>query len=319
MSVKEYLVKNSTPFLDNYKNVLMLEVLESNAFSTPNEMAEYTRIPLNEVNEILQILYNNSLVSFNKERYKITNNGINVLNRMGLSDIQIINLLENTQFKAEEYNIYKSLFEVCRKDFLDYYLVFAKVLGKIWQMECEDIIKKFCADIDDAAMKKESYSFIIAILIHDFAQILYTDETSKLMNYYTKLYNYSMNNSCISTKVYHSSKRKKQIDKDERDVAVERAKEILEKTMYQKQVTFENYDTNWNNWIRSKKYNINNDFKLSNSILHNDDLVNKIFLNNDIEQLAKALNISKIQTRFVLKNIKSKVDSLLREDKDVSY
>ena len=68
MNLKEYLVTNNSTLLDNPKNILILEWLEANTLCTPVEISEKTQISLQEVNEIIQILYKNYLISFKSDK-----------------------------------------------------------------------------------------------------------------------------------------------------------------------------------------------------------------------------------------------------------
>ena len=123
MNVKTYLKTNSSPLLDNPKNILILEWLEGNSFCTLTEISTRTNIPLKEINEIIQILYKNNLVTYNKDKYEITIDGIKLLDKLGLSDIQISSLLNQTDFQPEECSIYKSIFHEWRSNFINIYLL----------------------------------------------------------------------------------------------------------------------------------------------------------------------------------------------------
>ncbi len=56
---------------------------------------------------------------------------------------------------------------------------------------------------------------------------------------------------------------------------------------------------------------LNQDFELSYNITTNIDLLNNIFACNDLKQLSDMLNMTEEQTKFVIKNIRSKIDYLL--------
>lgn len=314
MNVKEYVFVNNYPLLDNPKNLFMLEWLETKAFCTPSEISEYTRIPQKEVNDILQTLYKNSLVSFSDERYKITFNGIKMLNSMGLSDLQIKNLLSQTAFKSGELSLYKSLFEIWRTDFLDIYLMFFNILDGAF-----DDIYQSTSKITSYLSKistKETYTILVATLLHDMGNILYTNETSKLMNYYTDLHNYCSVNYCYSSEIYHRKSKHWETNTQKSDFSKYVSKYFKDKLFHTYSIYANDLETKQQvRFLKPTKYyapnTINRDFDLSCEILSNSSLLNSILTSQNLNELSSSLHLTKAQTKFILKNIRAKIDTLL--------
>lgn len=311
MNVKEYLITNNLPLLDNPKNIFILEWLEANAFCTPLEISINTKIPLKEINDILQTLYKNALVSFNEEKYKITFNGIKILNKLGLSDIQIKKLLSKTVFKTDELALYQSLFETWRADFLDIYLIFFYMLHK----ECDDIFHSYSnitSYLSEISVK-ETYTIVLATLLHDFGNILYTDETSKLMKYYTALYDYSLQNYCLSSEIYHYTSKYWKANTKKSDFSKYISNYFKNKLSrsYINDLESKHQFDNFKLYNFYNKNTINKDFELSYKILTNNTLLNSILTSQNISELSSSLHLTKAQTKFILKSIRSKIDALL--------
>lgn len=318
MNIKEYLQTNNSLLLETPKNILILEWLEANSFCTPIEISNNTHISLQEVNEILQILYKNSLISFNENKYVISSKGIQLLNKLGFSDLQIANLLDQTDFEKEEYSIYKSILETWRSQFLDYYLVMSSII----ENECDNICLPYFSSFK--APKKKNYtSIFVATLLHELAHILYTNENSLLMNYYTILYNYSFVNHCFSSEIYHFNSKHWKTDSEKNDFSKYVRDSLRKKWIniflclttpegkpQSKYITLnETYNT----------YHLNQDFALSHKIANSSELLNSIFACKDLKQLSTMLHLTETQTRFILKSIRSKIDGLIPNEVDTTY
>lgn len=318
MNIKEYLQTNNSPLFENPKNILILEWLEANAFCTPIEISKNTHILLQEVNEILQILYKNSLISFNEDKYAISSKGIELLNKLGFSDLQITNLLNQTDFKKDEYLIYKSIFETWRSQFLNYYLVMSNIIKN----QCDNICLPYFSKTE--VPKKKSYtSMFIVTLLHELAHVLYTDENSLLMNYYTALYDYSFLHYCTSSEIYHSESKYWKTDNNKNQFSA-----YIRNTLRKGFTTAFLYLTTPKTEIDDKNlvlneiykiYHLNQDFALSHKISANNELLNNIFICNDIKQLSATLHLTESQTKFILKSIRSKIDILLPSETDTTY
>lgn len=297
MNVKEYLMTNSSPLLDNPKNILILEWLEANSFCSPIEISTRINLPIQEINEIIQILYKNNLITFCNNKYKITTNGIKLLDKLGLSDLQITSLMGKTDFQEEEYSIYKSIFHEWRSNFLDIYLFISYTL----ENEYNDICMSFS---DFILSPKTGHSILIASLFHNFAQILYTEENSNLMKYYNDLFEYSFMNHCVSSELYHTTS--KYWSPNEKHVQ-------LISNFHNSLNLF--CETSIHTFIFPEKYeigNINNDFSISYNLITDPKLLSKIFISQNLDELSKKFNWTEQQTKFFLKSIRSKVDTLLQ-------
>lgn len=307
MNVKEYLNINSSPLLDDPQNILLLEWLEANAFCTPAEISKYTKISLNKVNDILHILYKNSLVSFRGEKYKITFKGIKILDKLGLSDLQIQNLLSKTNFINDEYFLYKALFKTWRSNFLDFYLIIYNILDQKWN----DVLELYSNSPSLTKIsEKDTYTIFVATLMHDFGSILYADETSRLMTYYTKLYDYSLQNYCFSSEIYHNTS----IHWQSNNIKSNFSKLISgylktaskPRCVSRCQPTSDMQMFNWYDVTT-----LNYDLGLSHKILSNDAFLNSIFDSENFDDLCSNLQLTPAQTKFLLKSIRSKIENLM--------
>lgn len=313
MNTKEYLITNSSPLLDNPKNIFILEWLEANTFCTPLDISKSTKISLTEVNEILQILYKNSLVSFTNEKYKITFNGIKILNKMGLSDLQIKKLLSLTKFKSKELALYQSIFETWRTEFLDTYLFFFYVLDK----EYDNTLQAYSnnASCLSEIPNKETYTIFIATMLHDFGSIMYSNETSRLMAYYTNLYEYSLYNYCFSSEIYHHRSDYWEPDTIRSNFSKYisiHLKNKLHSYTRSKEKKFHIENFNLSKFYRHNT--LNDDFDLYYKILTDNTLLNNIINSNTLSDLSISLHLSETQTKFVLKSIRTKINTLLLEE-----
>lgn len=316
MNVKTYLMTNSSPLLDNPKNILILEWLEGNSFCTLTEISTRTNIPLKEVSEIIQILYKNNLVTYIEDKYEITNDGIKLLDKLGLSDLQISTLLEQTDFQPEEYAIYKSIFHEWRSNFLSTYLFISDTI--------ENEYNNICMSFSNIwASPKIGHSIFTASLLHKFAQILYTEETSKLMMHYNALFEYSLFTHCLSSEVYHTTSKYWKSDKkrvllinsldDEINTFLKKSLHVL----YPSNIITENniFIVPGNHDIRN---NINYDFSTSYNLIKDPELLNKIFTSQNLTELTEEYNWTEYQAKFILKSIRSKIDVLLQPEKSIS-
>jgi len=139
VSFKEYLSINSLPLLDNMMNIFILMWLEKSGMTSAAEISETTNIALESVNVILRDLYANGLAAINGDSCRITENGIELLDKFGYSDTHIQNILANTSFKADELCIYNSLFTDYRKNYLYIYLW----MLYFYKKEYESTLKQF--------------------------------------------------------------------------------------------------------------------------------------------------------------------------------
>lgn len=315
MSIKEYLQTNNSPLFETPKNILILEWLEANIFCTPIEISKNIHLSLQEVNEILQILYKNSLISFYEDKYIISSKGIELLNRLGLSDLQITNLLNQTDFEEDEYTIYKAIFKTWRAEFLDYYLIISNLIKN----ECDNICLPYFSDLK--IPKKKNYtSIFVATLLHEVGHILYTNEKSLLMSHYTDLYYYSLANHCSSSEVYHFKSDYWKTDNTKSDFCV-----FIINSLRKQWANFflclpHHQSNTENNYLFLKNtyntYHLNQDFALSHKIATDVDLLNSIFTCKNLKQLSDMLHMTETQAKFVLKNIRSKIDCLLPSETD---
>ena len=310
MNVKEYLLINNTPLLNDSKNVFILEWLEANSFCTPFEISQSTNISLSEIHKILQVLYKNSLISLIDEKYKINLNGIKLLNKLGLSDLQINKMLEQTKFVTGEYNIYKSIFRTWRMNFTDFYLIILQIIK-----DYDSVYNLFW---NSNSSIEDSYSIFIATLFNKFSNVLYTNETSELMNHYIDLYNFSSVNYCYSSEIYHT----KICNWDSKSNNIIFSKNISDYLNHKLFNSLENKKQaeNFNFLNLNYSNNINHDFELSYKISTNKILLDNILSSQNIKELKKRLNLTELQTRFILKSIRSKINNLLlSEDKIVPH
>ncbi len=317
MNIKTYLTTNSSPLLDNPKNVLILEWLEGNSFCTLTEISTKTNIPLKEISEILQILYKNNLVICIEDKYKITTDGIKLLDKLGLSDLQISTLLDQTDFQPEECSIYKSIFHEWRSNFTNIYLFFSYTL----ENEYENIFNSLSHIFSS---KKSGKTVFMASLLHHFSQILYTEESSNLMKYYNELFEFSYINHCLSSEIYHSTS--KYWNPDKNYMLLINNLNISSNALWQKTIhTLNKFDNTIKNniLIIPRNHNINNinyDFSTGYDLLKNPELLSKIFTSKNIVELSKEFNWTEYQAKFILKSIRSKIDALLLTGKtDTSY
>lgn len=318
MNIREYLKTNDFPLFETPKNILILEWLEANAFCTPIDISKNTHIPLQEVNEIVQILYKNYLISFSGDKYAISPKGIVLLNKLGFSDIQITKLLNQTEFEKDEYLIYKSILETWRSQFLDYYLVMTNIIKN----HCDNICLQYFSRAD--VPKKKNYtSIFIVTLLHELAYVLYTDENSLLMNCYTTLYDYSLSNHCVSSEIYHLESKCWKADNKKNEFSSYIRNTLRKKFttvfLYLNTSKTEKKDRNLLLNELYKTYHLNQDFDLSSKIATNNELLNSIFTCNDIKQLSACLHLKEIQTKFILKSIRSKIELLLSNETDITY
>lgn len=313
MNIKTYLMTNSSPLLDNPQNILILEWLEGNSFYTLKEISARTNIPLNQVSEIIQILYKNNLVTYIEDKYKITTEGIKLLDKLGLSDLQISTILDQADFQTEEYAIYKSIFHEWRANFLSIYLLFFDAIDNVYN----DICNSFSHIIESPKM---GHSLLIASLLHEFSYILYQKENSNLMKYYNILFDYSFTNYCISSEVYHTNSNFWTTDTN-RIVLINNFNNSLN-TLWKKS----NHKLlHFNSFIKNNvlfmpgyhdiKHNINHDFSISHNLITNPELLGKIFISQNLTELSKEFNWTEYQTIFILKSIRSKIDALLLTEK----
>lgn len=310
MNVKEYLIINNTPLLDDSKNIFILEWLEANAFCTPLEISQSTNISLGEIHETLQVLYKNSLVSFIGERYKINLNGIKLLNKLGLSDLQINKILEQTKFVAGEYNIYKSIFQTWRMNFSDFYLIILQIIN-----DYENVCNLFW---DSTTSIEESYSIFVATLFNEFGNVLYTDETSELMNHYTDLYNFSSVNYCYSSEIYRTAICSWDPNSN-KIIFSKNISDYLRKKLFNLSFTFLENKKQIENLNFFNLYNsndINRDLELSYKISTNNMLLDNILSSQNIKELRDQINLTESQTKFILKSIRSKIDNLLLNENE---
>lgn len=306
MNSKTYLMTNSIPLLDNPKNILILEWLEGNSFCTLAEISSKTNIPLKEVSEIIQILYKNNLVTYNSDKYEITIDGINLLDKLGLSDLQISTLLNKTDFQPDEYSIYKSIFHEWRSNFLSIYLfIFDTIENKY-----DSICMPFSHIVSSSGT---GHSILIASLFHKLGQILYMEETSNLMKYYTALYEYSFKNHCLSSEIYHTTSKYWNPDK-EHIILFNHFHSSAESFIHKLQHYCNNIESN-DNVILLETHNPNNinyDFSISYNLITHPNLLSKIFIAQNLAELSKEFNWTESQAKFILKSIRSKIDTLLQ-------
>lgn len=309
MNVKTYLMTNSSPLLDNPKNILILEWLEGNSFCSPTEISTRTNIPLKEVNNIIQILYKNNLVAYNKNKYEITIDGIKLLDKLGLSDLRISTLLEQTDFQSEEYAIYKSIFHEWRSNFLNIYLFISDTIENEYN-------NLYMSLSNVASSSKTGHSILIASLFHKFAQILYTEENSLLMKYYNSLFEYSLLNHCISSEIYHYNSKYWEPNKN-RIMLYNKVEKSLNVSWLQIfQSLCDMQSKKGNNYFKLYgNYNVNDlnyDLLLSYNIMKNSELISKIFTSQSLNELSQEFNWTEYQTNFILKSIRTKIDNLLQ-------
>lgn len=308
MNVKTYLMTNSSPLLDNLQNILILEWLEGNSFCTLNDISTRTNIPLNQVNEIIQILYKNNLIMCSEDKYKITTEGIKLLDKLGFSDLQISTLLNQTEFQPEEYSIYKSIFHEWRNNFTTTYLFIFNTIENEYENICKSLSHVFSS-------KSTGKTVLIASLLHKFSRILYTEESSNLMKYYNKLFEYSFVNHCLSSEIYHSTSKYWSQDKNY-ILLINHLNDSLNDFCGKTIHTLDKFDVAINNnYIlllgNHDINNINHDFSTSYNLLKHPELLSKIFTSQNIVELSGEFNWSEYQAKFILKCIRSKIDSLL--------
>lgn len=309
MDIKTYLMTNSSPLLDNPQNILVLEWLERNSFYTLKEISARTNIPLNQVSEIIQILYKNNLVTYIEDKYKITTEGIKLLDKLGLSDLQISTILDQTDFQTVEYSIYKSIFHEWRTNFLNVYLLFFYTIDN----EYDNICSQFSNIIESPRL---SHSLSITLLVHELAHILYKKENSNLMTYYTELFDYSFTNYCFSSEVYHTNSKFWTPDTN-RKVFINNFSNSLKKIWLKRNHKLFNTNSSIKNniWIISDNHDINHDFSTSHNLITTPELLGKIFITQNLTELSKEFNWTEEQTIFILKSIRSKIDALLLTEK----
>lgn len=308
MNLKEYLQVNSEPILNDERNIFILLWLERKGYATENGISKTTNIPIQDINEILQLLYKNGLISIWEDGYRITGQGIDLLDTLGYSDMQIQELLSLTAFTETEYDLYKGLFVTYRKRHLGIYLFFIQTL----ENERKELFKesKLIVRGEVDIGKKEYLTLWIANIFHVLAHIVYTNEESNLINYYNKIYDFSKINYCFSSEIYHNeynelwshSKARDQINHFIIGNFKDRISEYMSK-LSEKQAS------------RLNSYlllDINRDLKISNQILNQDsEIFNVLFSSKNILELSRKLNLSEIQTKFVLKSMQSKINELL--------
>lgn len=319
MNAKTYLVANSSPLLDNPKNILILGWLEGNSFCTLTEISTRTNISLKEISEIILILYKNNLVAYNKDQYEITIDGIKLLDKLGLSDLQITTLLDQTDFQPEEYSIYKSIFHEWRSNFLSIYLfIFDTIENKY-----NNICMPFSSILSSSKMGN---SLLIASLLHKFAQILYMEENSLLMKHYNRLYEYSFLNHCVSSEIYHYTSEfwKPNNNRIKLYHNFEKSLELFLQQTFQSlcDMPFESkkgikytklhgaYDL-----TTLKLGDLNYDLLLCNDIVKNNEILSKIFACENLNELSQEFNWTQYQAKFILKSIRTKIDNLLQTNK----
>lgn len=313
MDLKEYLMSNSEPIFGNEGNVFILLWLEQKGRATTLDIARTTNISVNDITKILNILYKNELVSIFEESYTITKQGIEILDALGYSDIQINNLLAQTEFKDTEYALYKDLFRIFRKNYLDIYLLIVQELAK----EQEEFTKEFqiIDTIKNGLCISEYMTLWQVNLFHQMGHIVYTGEQSRLMSYYNKLYDFSYVNHCFSSERYHYGtstlwSRSKRRD----DINYFIARKL--------RGTTSNYFLKppGENILKLKTYSLldmSTDLELSHQIFNKESmLIHALFSSYSLQDLTQKLNLSEVQTRFVLKSLQCKINDLLIESEN---
>ena len=68
-------------------------------------------------------------------------------------------------------------------------------------------------------------------------------------------------------------------------------------------------------FLLASKTDLNNDLSLTTKVIsNNDEILLYIFSSSDINHLAEKMNLTEVQTRFILKSIRSRIDALLSPD-----
>lgn len=312
MGLKDYISINTQPILENKKNIFLLLWLEKKGFATVSDISKSTNISTSEIICILQILYKNELVSVFEDEYKITPQGIQFLDILGYSDMQIHELLSQTSFNGLEYEIYDEMFSLYRKNYLDIYLFMISAMDNLEHSLEEDII----IELDKFEFTKSEYMTLVYVnLFHQVGHIIYATNETNLFNLYNKLFSYSETTYCFSSEKYHleSSFLWYQARSTKRDLF----NDIISRRF---DTLLSNYFTKLSINNESKLYNyllldINADLKLSNQIFNDNRLMlNNLFTFNSLHEVAHKLDISVIQSKFILKSLQSKINELMYDD-----
>ena len=138
------------------------------------------------------------------------------------------------------------------------------------------------------------------------------------MKNYANLFDFSFVNHCFSSEIYHCSSKHWKTDNNKRKFS-KYISNSLDKIWYSKFSEGINFRINKEkeNLLLKNVFNlsyINNDFALSRELLTNNILLNQIFACKDLKELSSTLHLTELQTKFILKNIQSKVSHLLQKD-----
>lgn len=307
MNMKEYLLNNAGPLLKDEKNVFILLWIEGKGIATALDISKATNISLSEVNTVLQKLFKNQLINLFEEGYTITQKGVEILDRLGCSNIQIQNILKRTEFKGVEFELYYNLFSVFRKSHLNLYLFLLYASDKENKKEYEFTISVRASK--EWNLSKASFTYFIVSLVYEVGHIVYSSESSNLINCYRKLYEFSKKEYCYSSEKYHNEFNNT-LDTSVRDRINKYYSEISQKMFLKYYLKKTGAD------IKELKLylnnNLNEDLELSYEIISkNQNSLKFIFECSSLEEFAKEYGLSTSQANFVVKALQSKLKELM--------
>lgn len=305
MNLKEYLEINTEPILSNEKNIFVLLWIERQGYSTISELYKTTNIPINDITEVLHTLYKNGLISIQQDTFRITKQGIELLDLLGYSNLHIENWLASTSFANTEYNLYNDLFELYRKNHLEVYLIIVFIVSNEKKIFKESY--RLLESSKENISAKDYRSLLYANIFHEFAFILRIEANSKdLISSYNKIFDYSESCYCYSSEIYHNASIKWQSSK---------LRSILNSSIRN---SFQQIISKYIDTSALKAYlglDINGDLQLTNQILNNNRLLTKdLFVAKEVTSLAQKLNLSKVQTLFILKSLQAQIEELINNE-----
>ena len=313
MDYKEYLTTNHKPVISEMKNVFVLLWLERAGCASATEIANATNISESTINKILHTLFINELIDISENAYVITEAGINFLDSIGYSDLYISSLLSETEFKEIEYDLYNEILLEYRKENLKLY----RFIMHYVRNEKNRSEKEFnMLSVGDTPLsEKEYFTFFLVDLLHEVGHTLYNNnvKNSSLIRVYNKLYEASRLKHLFSSERYHAKATGNWSRIKSRD-NIYLIISLRNTENYTHYLTENMFCSEIKEIQLYVSYDLNRDLMISHKLFLQDNFfLRNMFSSFNIKELSQKLNLTEVQTKFVLKVLQAKIADLLNE------